>query len=311
MSIQDTVLGSVIPIPVPFHDNEEIDYKSLKNYVTFLVENGIKNVMTTVGSSRYNLLDEAEIKKVNKTVVQAANGKAKVVVANALVGNTKKSIEYGQHAQEIGADFYLVIFPERFYGDQYIIEFFEEIAKNTTVPILIHEMPLRNGYGGAAVQYSLDLLEKLFNIEGVVGLKEESLNKGYSRQILQKFGKKQIIIGAGGGMSRYLEDYQYGSKAFLGGIGNFYPKLELAFFKAMQEKNFELANKIVYQIEIPYFNAIGSLGWHPSLKAALFLTNHMLPFDRKPFKQCSKEEEIYLQKVLDDLKQTIDNLLEN
>ena len=63
-TITPKVEGPVIPLPTPFTKDYKVDYDALASYVDFLVLNGIKNVMTTVGTSRYNLLTDDEIKKV-------------------------------------------------------------------------------------------------------------------------------------------------------------------------------------------------------------------------------------------------------
>ena len=129
-------------------------------------------------------------------------------------------------------------------------------------------------------------------------MKEEALNPAYSKSILKSFGKEALIIGAGGGMSRYLTDYWYGAEAFLGGIGNFFPQLEIDFFTAMQAKNYEQAHKIVYEVEQPYFSEVVPMGWHPSLKMAIALKGLLPAFERPPFPEVSESDTEELKKVL-------------
>jgi dihydrodipicolinate synthase/N-acetylneuraminate lyase len=57
------VKGTVIPLPTPFTKEGDVDYKTMHSYVEFLISNGIKNVMTTVGTSRFNLLSDEEVKE--------------------------------------------------------------------------------------------------------------------------------------------------------------------------------------------------------------------------------------------------------
>src|SRR5687767_11902914 len=109
------ITGPVIPLPTPFTKDFEVDYDALSSYVDFLVKNGIKNVMTTVGTSRFNLLTGKEVIRVNETVVKAAKGKAVTIVANPQTGGTHQAIEFARHAESIGADFFLAYYPERFY----------------------------------------------------------------------------------------------------------------------------------------------------------------------------------------------------
>ena len=58
-------------------------------------------------------------------------------------------------------------------------------------------------------------------------------------------------------MSRYLyRDHSRGAKAYLGGLGNFYPKIELDFFNFMQNGELENATEIVENVERKYFENI-------------------------------------------------------
>lgn len=296
----DQITGPVIPLPVPFKEDQSVDLEAMASYVDFLVSNGIPNVMTTVGTSRYNLLSWDEMKAVNETVVKAAAGRAKTIVANPTTGGVNAAIEFGKHAESIGADLYLVYFPERHYGDDNTFGFFEEVANALTIGILIHEMPMRNGMGPGTVQYSIDLINRLLDIENIVGLKEEALDPEYSNEVLKSVAHKSVIIGAGGGMSRYLlRDHALGSKAFLGGIGNFIPALELEFFEAMTSGNKSRAEEIVNGLELPLFKETVPIGWHPSLKGMLNLMGLMPGHERKPMKQLSEDEMNHLRNALE------------
>jgi len=296
------VKGAVLPIPIPFLENEEIDYQGLDRYIRFLSDKGIQNVMTTVGTSRFNLLTDEEVRQVNKVVADAMPEDGVSIVANPLVGSTKAAITFAKHSQSIGADFFLLYFPERHYGEENTYQYFKTVADAVDIPILIHEMPKRNGIGGGTVQYSLNLLERLLAIPNIVGFKEEALNLEYSNQIVTKFKDSAIIIGAGGGMSRYLKrDFERGSKAFLGGIGNFYPQLEIDFYDAITSGKETLANKIVSEIELPYFDIVVPYGWHPTLKAALAYQGLMNPFERRPMVTLSTNARKAIEKAVDNI----------
>lgn len=300
MSNHKTVSGPVIPLPTPFTREYSVDYAAMENYVSFLAGAGIKNVMTTVGTSRYNLLSDEEIMQLNKAVVNAGKGKLVTMVANPPVGSLARAVDFAKHAESIGADFFLAYYPERFYGEENTFRFFETINNvlNKT-HILIHEMPMRNGLGGGQVQYSLELLEKLLTLPNVAGFKEEALDAEYSNKIVERFHDKAVIIGAGGGMSRYLlRDHQRGAKAFLGGIGNFLPSLELEFFEAITNGNRAKAEEIVNNTELPYFNEVVPMGWHPTLKAALAVKKLMPPYERPPMIEISGEALEKLKNVM-------------
>ena len=296
----------VIPIPTPFLENEKIDFDSLEKYIDFLKQSGIQAVMTTVGTSRYNLLTKDEIKEVNRVVAKTASNEMVSIVANPNYGSLKDTIEIAEDAEKNGADIFLAYFPDRHYGDDVTYDFFQAISEAISIDIIIHEMPLRNGLGGGQKQYGLELLQKLFSLKNIIGLKEESLDQGYSETILKTFLPDILIVGAGGGMGRYVRDYWLGAKTYLGGIGNFLPKVELTFIEAMQKKNYEKAYNLVYNIEKPYFATVVPMGWHISLKEALYIQGLMPPFERKPLQRIAKRDREILKESIKRLEERYD-----
>ncbi|HHP7241108.1 MAG TPA: dihydrodipicolinate synthase family protein [Cyclobacteriaceae bacterium] len=299
--ILEKVKGPVIPLPVPFTENYEVDHISLANYVDYLCHNGIRNIMTTIGTSRFNLLSWEECMKVNEIVVSTAKGRANTIVANPTTGGIQIAKEFAAHSKSIDADFYLLYFPERHYGEENTFSFFEEVAEYADINILIHEMPMRNGLGPGQVQYSIGLLKRLMKINNICGLKEEALDVEYSNEVVKHLSKHSIIIGAGGGMSRFLNrDFELGARAFLGGIGNFAPYVELNFYNHIISNRKDEAIKIVKEIEAQYFQKVVPIGWHPSLKAALALTKHMKGTERKPMKKVEGQELEVIKCLLKD-----------
>lgn len=296
--MHNKIVGPVVPLPVPFKENQNVDYDALASYVGFLRDKGIKTVMTTVGTSRFNLLSMEEVKKVNETVVQAAGDDVITIVANPSHGSLSDAVSFAKHAEEIGADVFLAYFPDRHYGEEGVFDFFKTISKSIEIDILIHEMPLRNGLGGGQVHYSTDLLSRLFEQKNIVGLKEESLDPAHSEKIVKMFSDSAVIIGAGGGMSRYLRDYWLGARTYLAGIANFYPELELEFYAAMQNEEYKKAYKIVHDIEKPFFEATVPMGWHICLKEALNICGLAPSYERLPLKQINKEQAEQLKSVM-------------
>jgi 4-hydroxy-tetrahydrodipicolinate synthase len=293
------IIGPVVPIPALFDENENLDLKSTENYVKFLVDSGIKNIMTTVGTSRFNLLSKEEIKQFNEVVVKSCGDKAISIIANPPYGPLKDAIEFAKHTENIGADVFLLFFPDRNYGDDLVVDFFKTVCNNISLDVIIHEMPLRNGVGGGQVQYSVELLDKLFEIENIIGMKEESLDINHSSVLIKKYAKDKTLIGAGGGMSRYLRDYWLGSDTYLAGIGNFQPEIELEFFDNMQNEKYKEAYSLVHDVELPYFQTVVPMGWHISLKEALELRGLVASSaERLPLKRISKENREILKKTM-------------
>src|SRR5438132_2962012 len=85
--------GPVFPILTPFSaDGSAIDHDALARYVDFLAGVGVPAIMSTVGTNRFNLLSEDEIRAVNATIARAARGRCIVILAGPLTGNTATNV---------------------------------------------------------------------------------------------------------------------------------------------------------------------------------------------------------------------------
>lgn len=286
------IQGPVFPIPTPFKKDGGLDVGSLQRYTSYLLSEGAKTLMVTVGTSRFDVLTVDEMKKVNKVVVDTVAGKALTIVTTPSCGPTRQAIEFARHAAEIGADGILAVFPDRYYDDDDIFTFFKDIALSTDIGVLIHLMPIRAGRAGTGpwVQYPPDLLEKIGDIDNIVGIKEESHDQGLVYKYNRALRGKLLIIGGAGGMRAYLNAHLLLQPAYLVGIGNIVPELEMNYFHALMAGDLKTARQIVFEKEEPFFELAVKIGWHKALKEALSIKGLMPSWERPPM-QCVKPTE--------------------
>ncbi len=286
--------GPVHPIPVPFAPDESVDYDSLGDYIEYLVDGGATTLLVTVGTSRFNLLDREEMLRVNETVVHRAARRARVIVSGPgpNTGSTMENIAFAQAAAKAGADAFIVAYPERHYGDDDLVAFFHDIAEAAPLPLWVHAVPMRDGFGGvnAVTPFSLAALERIVEHPKVVGVKEENGDRALYEQIQAKLKDRISIIGAGGAMRRYLRDEPLGASCYLVGTESLLPNLGVRFFEAMSRGDRKLAESIAEEQEDRFFEAAVRFGWHRSLKAALHLLGLMPLTERRPFSPLAPDE---------------------
>ena len=61
--IVERVRGVVFPILTPFTAEGEVDAARIKSYVEFLIGEGARILMVTVGTSRFNVLTDDEMRR--------------------------------------------------------------------------------------------------------------------------------------------------------------------------------------------------------------------------------------------------------
>jgi len=287
------VRGPIFPIPTPFTKQGDIHYEGIEKYVRFLLGKKVRVLMVTVGTSRFDVLTVDEMKKVNERVVRAAGRRAITIMTTPTNGPTSQSVDFARHAENMGADGILAVYPERYYTDDDLFHFFEDIASACSIGILIHLMPIRAGRSGVApqVQYSPELVERIAAIDNVVGIKEESHDQGLAYKYNRLIGDQIVVIGGAGGMRAFLTAYEWGQPAYLVGVGNVVPEIELEFFSALERGDYERARRIVFEKEEPFFEAAVEVGWHLALKEAMESKGLMEAWERRPMARLSDHDQ--------------------
>lgn len=301
-ALRSRVRGPVFPVPVPFNESEEVDYEALDGYVRFLVSQGAPVVIATVGTSRYNLLTDDEMMKVNAVIASAAGEDAIAVAAGPgpASGSTRQNIRFAEHAKEAGADAIMLLYPERWYGDEPVVSFFHDVCDAVDIGVMVHAVPMRDGFGGVEAKKHMGalLLERIAEKDNVIGIKEENANRAEYENILHHLNDRVPVIGAGGAMNRFMNDFRLGAYTYLVGVGSFRPDMAVAFYNFVVDGNPEKALEIAQQFEEPYFDVAVSLGWHRALKETLGLYGLMPPHERRPLNRISEP-------FVEKLKETI------
>lgn len=302
-NLQLSLKGPVYPVCPAFKEDHSFDPESTSEYANYLISNDAKILMVTAGTSRFNLLTEAEIKTLNKLVVDAGKGKTISIAANPMSGSTDKAIEFARYSKDIGADIILLYYPERYYNDDRVIAYYDSIAQSTDIGIMIHAMPMRNAKAGPmkTVPYTVELSERLSQIENIFSMKEESGDIGLRYKLAERLRDKMSFIVAGGSMRTFLSCVLYGFHGFLVGIGSIKPQIEEKFYSYVLNKEYDKALYIVDHIEKPFFDVAFKIGWHIAMKGAMGLSDLMPSYERPPLQRADKSEKAELKQILDKI----------
>lgn len=291
------VVGTVVPVLAMFEENGALDETATADYVEFLIGSGVGTIMCTVGTSRYDVLTAPEMLRVNQIVAQAARKRANVIVTTPSIGPTVQAVEFVEAASKDGADAIIAVYPDRYYGDEPIVGFFEDICNASGIGVMIHEMPIRAGraFEAPSKQYSTALVERLLALPQCVGLKEESGDAGQVEKLNTMFAKRCAVIGGRGGMAAHLAARQYGQVTYLASIGNLAPSVELEFSRLVGEGSFDAAQTIVTEYEKPFFDVAVDLGWHLALREAMAMVGVCPPFERRPMLRIDRNQRRQLE----------------
>lgn len=254
---------SVIPIPALYDKNENLSRILLLRYVRYLQDNNASTLMTTAGTSQFNLLSLDHINDFNQCICIFKNQKILGLPALNL-RDIKNVISTNSFYREDGINL-MLLYPERFYNEDTLYDYFKNVYEIVEKPIYIHAMAIRNGLGGNW-EYSSNLLNRLFHDGILLGIKEEYSNLQDSYNFIYRLDRDIDVIVAGGSMRRYNYLQSAGANSFLAGIGNFYPQIEERYLLAKDRSLF-------MKMEDEFFNVFNKYGWHRSLRAGMGIMN--------------------------------------
>lgn len=163
-------IGCGTALVTPF-TKDGVDFVTLKKLIDFQIQQGADAliILGTTGESSTMTLEEK--KHVAKFAIDNVHKQIPVIVG-AGGNNTKAVIEFSKYAESIGADGLLLVTP--YYNkttQNGLIMHYTEIAKNTSLPIILYNVPSRTG-----LNIEPKTCLKLSKIPNIVAIKEASGN---------------------------------------------------------------------------------------------------------------------------------------
>jgi 4-hydroxy-tetrahydrodipicolinate synthase len=307
LSLKKKLHGPIFSIITPFDKHQQIDFKKLRSYINYLYYGGAKVFYIMVYNSRYGLLSEQEIKKLNLfciKVVKKLNTENIIICAEPYHCSTEKSIEYVKFFKRNGADIVSLIFGEKFYSEKQVLDHFKIINNKVKFPLLLHQQQIENGKTSNPpfVFYPISLLEKISNLKNFVAMKEDAKNDSYTRKIGKKLSKKIVIITSGGGKKQWIKASKHGCQSWLSGVSNLDSKIAIDFYRYYKEKNNIAINKIIKLIEDPFFRISKKYGWHLTIRSFLESADIFERFERRPLVELDKKNFVKIDKTFKEMK---------
>ena len=160
----------IVPLVVPFKENEDIDFQKLEKLTEIQLEAGFCDSLVIGGTtSEFPALTFEERLEIIRCVANKVDRKVPVIAGTGLP-STRETIELTQKAEQIGVDVAVVIVP--YYqrpSQEGIYEHYKAIAECTSLPIMLYNMPFFTG-----VNIEPSTFKRLAQIKNIIAIKEEA-----------------------------------------------------------------------------------------------------------------------------------------
>lgn len=181
-------------IVTPFDDKGKVDYTQAQKLALALIESGSDGIVVAGTTGECPTLSENEKLRLF-TDIKSAIGNKGTVIAGTGNYSTNESMELTKAAGKTGVDGCLLVVP--YYNrptQDGLFEHFKAIAKSTSLPCILYNVPARTVTSLAA-----ETVVKLSKIDNIIGVKEASSNFEQIARIIEGTSKDFIVYSGNDG----------------------------------------------------------------------------------------------------------------
>ncbi|KAI5456923.1 dihydrodipicolinate synthetase [Mariannaea sp. PMI_226] len=230
---------------------QDIDWATQDKHVTYIVQSGVQGIVVggTCGEAATLTVDEKHQLITQAKRLAADHGKTNFSVTAGCSGScTREVIDQTHAALKSGADFALVLPPGSFafaIDQQAIISFFNEVADNSPLPIIIYNFPsIVNG-----LNLSSETLETLGAHSNICAVKLTCGGIAKAATVAAKSSPSSFGAVAGQG-DWLLPALSVGGIGCIGGVANIFPKALMEVRRLFTEGDMSSALELQRKLSI-------------------------------------------------------------
>ena len=287
--------GCATALVTPFNRDGSIDEGRLRAFVDFQIEGGVRLLVPCGTTGESATMTEEEDRRVIRTVVEAARGRAKTI-AGAGSNSTSASVEYSRAARDLGADAVLVVAP--FYNKPTqagLYAHFRAVAEAVEgLPVVVYNVPGRTSSNIAAAT----ALKLARDVENISAVKEASGNLPQIMGILRARPANFRVLS--GDDSLTLAMIALGADGLVSVASNESPSLVSRMVDAALGGRWDEARELHYRL-LPLMEANFIESSPAPAKAALAMMGMVEENLRLPLVPVEDATRARLREVLDEL----------
>ncbi len=209
--------GSNVAIVTPFKNNK-LDEEAYLKLINFHLENGTNGLVPAGTTGESPTLSHDEHEKVIELCIKEAKGKVPVIAGTGS-NSTEEAVALTKHAEKMGADGALVVTP--YYNkptQEGLYQHYKQINDNTTLPIIIYNIPSR-----CVIDMAVDTMARLFELKNIAGVKDATGDLNRLDETIKKLGNDFIQLTGEDGLA--LQFNKRGGVGVISVTANIAPKL--------------------------------------------------------------------------------------
>ena len=284
--------GCGTAIATPFDENG-VNLEEFKKLVENQIENKVDAIIVCGTTGESATMTEEERLQTIECAVKTSNGRIPIIAGTGS-NNTKAVIEMNKKVEKLGVNGVLIVTP--YYNkttQNGLIEHYKTIAQNTSLPIIMYNVPSRTG-----VNIKPTTCLELSKIPNIVAIKEASGDLSQVAEIANLCGEDLTIYS--GNDDQIIPILSVGGKGVISVLSNIKPEYTHNMCYSFFSGDVKKAAKM--QVDaIPLVKALFSEVNPIPVKAALNMIGYNYGKPRLPLIEMSKDAKSNLEKVINNL----------
>lgn len=284
--------GCGTAISTPF-DNNGVNLTEFERLVEFQINNGADALIVCGTTGEASTMTSEEKDLVISCAVKTSGGRIPIIAGTG-GNNTSQVIQNSKKAEALGVDGLLIVTP--YYNkctQTGLVEHYTTIAKNTSLPIILYNVPSRTG-----VNILPKTCYELSKIDNIVAIKEASGNLSQVAEIAHLCGNNLHIYS--GNDDQILPVLSLGGLGVISVLSNIKPKYTHDMVQKFLDGNINESIKLQLDA-LPLINALFCEVNPIPVKAALNYIGFNFGIPRLPLTKMSEEKEKSLIKEIEKL----------
>ncbi|WP_235297669.1 dihydrodipicolinate synthase family protein [Portibacter marinus] len=215
--------GVIPAITTKFKEDLSLDIEACNKNTKAQIEAGVNGLVLGGSLGESSTITPEERMELLQETKKTADGAISVIV-NIAESSTAQAIKLAKLAQDNGADGLMALPPMMYKStDEETTIWFETIAKNTDLPILVYNNPV-----DYKIEVTLDIFERLVKQDNIAAVKESTRDTTNVTRIRNRFGDRlKILCGVD---TLALESILLGADGWLAGLVAAFPKETCAIY---------------------------------------------------------------------------------
>ncbi|RKR11052.1 4-hydroxy-tetrahydrodipicolinate synthase [Flavobacterium sp. 90] len=229
--------GVMPAVTTKFTADDKLDFRMFEVNLKAQLDAGVEGIILGGTLGEASTLLEEEKRELVKGTVSMVNNQVPVIM-NIAEQTTRGAILAANIAEQDGAKGLMMLPPMRYKASDFeTVTFFSEVAKNTSLPIMVYNNPV-----DYKIEVTLDMFEEILKFDNIQAVKESTRDISNVTRMINRFGDRLKILS--GVDTLALESLLMGSHGWVSGLVDAFPRETVAIYKLAKAGRIDEALKI-------------------------------------------------------------------